>query len=298
MSAFETAVRPGELLTQIRIPPAAGHRDAFVAMAAGKESQSIVHVAVSLRIDGTIEAARIALGCVAARPVRASCGRACARRQARRAGGGLGRRERPRRDAIAGRRRERDRRLQARMWRRCWSNGRSSRRQSAGAAAVQPEPRDGSASQLELNGRPHAAEVEARRLLVHFLRTSAAHGDAHRLRHRQLRRLHGDPGRSRGQVLHAPRGAGGRLLAAHGRESHARGRQLSTTPAGIPRGARPAVRVLHPRDADERDLPARAQLRARPTTTSDTRSRATSAAVPAIRTSSARSGWRPRDATR
>jgi carbon-monoxide dehydrogenase medium subunit len=71
VSAFETAVRPGELLTEIRIPPAAGHCDAFVAMAAGKESQSIVHVAVSLRIDDTIEAARIALGCVASRPVRA-----------------------------------------------------------------------------------------------------------------------------------------------------------------------------------------------------------------------------------
>jgi carbon-monoxide dehydrogenase medium subunit len=72
VSAFETAVRTGELLTRIRIPSAAGRGDSFVAMAAGKESQSIVHVAASLQMDGTIEDARISLGCVAARPVRAT----------------------------------------------------------------------------------------------------------------------------------------------------------------------------------------------------------------------------------
>jgi carbon-monoxide dehydrogenase medium subunit len=72
-SPFTTAVRPGELLTRIRVPARArGGGDAFLAMAAGKESQSVVHVAASLRVGETVEDARIALGCVGPRPVRAS----------------------------------------------------------------------------------------------------------------------------------------------------------------------------------------------------------------------------------
>jgi aerobic-type carbon monoxide dehydrogenase small subunit (CoxS/CutS family) len=38
---------------------------------------------------------------------------------------------------------------------------------------VQPEPARRIGIRFELNGRPHAAEVEARRLLVHFLRDEA-----------------------------------------------------------------------------------------------------------------------------
>ena len=70
---FSTAVQQGELLTKIRIPQRGrGVGDAFVAMAAGKESQSIVHVAVSLRSSKTVEAAAIFIGCVGPRPIRAS----------------------------------------------------------------------------------------------------------------------------------------------------------------------------------------------------------------------------------
>jgi len=71
-SPFTTAVRTGELLTRIEIPALpAGGGDAFVAMAAGKESQSIVHVAVALRVGDAVEDARIAIGCVGPKPVRA-----------------------------------------------------------------------------------------------------------------------------------------------------------------------------------------------------------------------------------
>ena len=38
---------------------------------------------------------------------------------------------------------------------------------------MQPEPARRIGIRFELNGRPHAAEVEARRLLVHFLRDEA-----------------------------------------------------------------------------------------------------------------------------
>ena len=52
-TTFTTAVRPGELLTQIQIPARQrGRAETFAAMSAGKESKSIVHVAISLRWTG------------------------------------------------------------------------------------------------------------------------------------------------------------------------------------------------------------------------------------------------------
>jgi carbon-monoxide dehydrogenase medium subunit len=72
VTSFTTAVGTGEVLKAIRFPPRrVGEGDAFVAMSAGKESQSIVHAAASIRLDGPIEHARVALGCVAPAPVRA-----------------------------------------------------------------------------------------------------------------------------------------------------------------------------------------------------------------------------------
>ena len=70
---FTTAVRHGELLTSIRVPRRRlGQGEAFVAMSAGKESQSIVHVAASVQVNGLVEEARVVLGCVAPRPLRAA----------------------------------------------------------------------------------------------------------------------------------------------------------------------------------------------------------------------------------
>jgi aerobic carbon-monoxide dehydrogenase medium subunit len=72
-TTFTTAVRTGELLTRIRIPARRpGEADTFAAMSAGKESKSIVHVAVSLRLADSVTDARIVLGCVSPRPLRAT----------------------------------------------------------------------------------------------------------------------------------------------------------------------------------------------------------------------------------
>ena len=72
-STFSTAVRPGELLTAVRVPRLpAGTGDAFLAMSAGKESQSIVHVTASVTLDDVVTAARVAVGCVGPRPVQAT----------------------------------------------------------------------------------------------------------------------------------------------------------------------------------------------------------------------------------
>jgi carbon-monoxide dehydrogenase medium subunit len=68
---YMTAVAPGELLTKITIPPASGG-DGFAAVAIGKDGTGIVTAAATLSGNGTVEAARIAIGCVAAVPVRAT----------------------------------------------------------------------------------------------------------------------------------------------------------------------------------------------------------------------------------
>jgi aerobic carbon-monoxide dehydrogenase medium subunit len=68
---YMTAVAPGELLTQISVPAASGG-DGFAAVAIGKDGTGIVTAAATLTGDGTIESARVALGCVAAVPVRAT----------------------------------------------------------------------------------------------------------------------------------------------------------------------------------------------------------------------------------
>lgn len=70
---YMTAVEPGELLTRIRIPaPAAGEGGGFASMTIGKEGTGIVNVAARVRVNGTITEPRVAIGCVAAVPVRAT----------------------------------------------------------------------------------------------------------------------------------------------------------------------------------------------------------------------------------
>ena len=66
LGVYFTAAGPGELLTRIAIPPARG--DGFASVPIGKDGTCIVNAAATL--DG--EAPRIAIGCVAAVPARAS----------------------------------------------------------------------------------------------------------------------------------------------------------------------------------------------------------------------------------
>ncbi len=62
---YLTAVKPGELLTSVRIPAKGGARDGWASVTLGKEGTGIVNVAATVS-NGT---ARIAIGCVAATPV-------------------------------------------------------------------------------------------------------------------------------------------------------------------------------------------------------------------------------------
>jgi carbon-monoxide dehydrogenase medium subunit len=62
---FVTAVRPGELLTTVRIAAKGDARDGWAGVTLGRDGTGIVNVAATVT-DGT---ARIAIGCVAATPV-------------------------------------------------------------------------------------------------------------------------------------------------------------------------------------------------------------------------------------
>ena len=66
---------------------------------------------------------------------------------------------------------------------------------------------------ITVNGHTDSHEVEPRLLLVHYIRDVLG-PDRHprRLRHEQLRRVHGSDGRQGREVVHAARGAGGRGL--------------------------------------------------------------------------------------
>ena len=88
-------------------------------------------------------------------------------------------------------------------------------------------------------------------LLVHFIRETAR-PDRHPLglRHVQLRRLRGADGRPAGQVVHHPRRHVRRARDPHRRVARGR-RPARPDPAGLPRDARAAVRLLHARDADD-----------------------------------------------
>jgi len=70
---YETAVAPGEMLTSVRIPPPAPDGgDGFASLTIGKDGTGIVNVAASLRLIGSLSRVRVAIGCVAAVPVRAT----------------------------------------------------------------------------------------------------------------------------------------------------------------------------------------------------------------------------------
>jgi carbon-monoxide dehydrogenase medium subunit len=68
IGVYVTAVREGELLTKISVPPASGAGDGFSGVTVGAHGTYVVDAAATVYSEGV----RIAIGCVAATPVRAS----------------------------------------------------------------------------------------------------------------------------------------------------------------------------------------------------------------------------------
>jgi aerobic carbon-monoxide dehydrogenase medium subunit len=67
LGVYLTAVGEGELLTTVNVPPSSGAGDGFAGLTVGKHGTYVVNAAASVSGD----AARIAIGCVGASPVRA-----------------------------------------------------------------------------------------------------------------------------------------------------------------------------------------------------------------------------------
>ncbi len=72
LGVYMTAAGPGELLTRISIPAPDGQADGFAVVPIGKDGTPIVSAAACVRANGSIESARVAVGCVDAVPVRLS----------------------------------------------------------------------------------------------------------------------------------------------------------------------------------------------------------------------------------
>jgi len=68
LGVYMTAVGEGELLTKVNVPPSSGAGDGFAGVTIGKHGTYIVDAAATLSGDDV----RIALGCVAATPIRAT----------------------------------------------------------------------------------------------------------------------------------------------------------------------------------------------------------------------------------
>ena len=154
-------------------------------------------------------------------------------------------------------------------------------RRSRWPARPEPRRRRHMEIKMNVNGTAQAADVEPRQLLVHVIREELApHRHARRLRHHQLRRLHGAPGRHAGEVMHDVRRPG-RRASRSPRSRDCAGGRAPSDPGRVQRTPRPAMRLLHTGDDARRRGPHRARTRPRATTTSGGRSRGTSAGAPA-----------------
>ena len=68
---FRTAVGPGELLTSITLPPPAGAAVGYESLQLAADSWALARAVALVRANGTVSEVRVVLGCVAATPVRA-----------------------------------------------------------------------------------------------------------------------------------------------------------------------------------------------------------------------------------
>ncbi len=68
VGVYVTAVGEGELLTRIGVPPSGGAGDGFAGVTIGRHGTYVVNAAATVSHEG----ARVAIGCVAATPVRAA----------------------------------------------------------------------------------------------------------------------------------------------------------------------------------------------------------------------------------
>ena len=301
-----TTLQPNEIVTEVRVP-SPGRRAAGTYLKLERKVGDYATVAVAVHVsfadDDTVERAGIALTGVGPTNLRArraedALQRARARRRGDRRGGAA-----RGRGGAAVRRHPRHGRLQA-------EHGAGLHRARAAQGArpgrrLRSEPGCGGGAQDDAPGHGHrqrdaavgrgGAAAPARALPA---RDAVPHGDAHRLRHDELRRVHRPRRRHAREVVHVP-GRSGRRPRGHDRRGPRRPRRAARAPGGLQGGARPAVRVLHAGDDARRPRRCSRRTPTRAPRRSAGRSPGTSAAAPATRTSSrpcsGRRASRPRE---
>ena len=167
LGVYMTQAGPGELLTRITVPAADGRGDGFAIVPIGRDGTAIVNAAACVRANGTIQEARVALGCVDAVPVRQRARVAPRRRRpaesaVKEAAKGIASSLDPPSDVHA------SARLPATPRRGRRGPGR--RRGSREGPPVSAQPVTCAFVTVTVNGTTYEREVDARRLLVHFLR--------------------------------------------------------------------------------------------------------------------------------
>ena len=154
LGVYMTAVGEGELLLAISVPAAAKAADGFASITIGRDGTCIANAAASLAGGET----RIALGCVDAVPVLLSP-HGSDEESVRQGGRRRGPRSSVRRARLGGLPAPPRRRLR-----------RARGRAGGGERGVSVEPVTSRTISVEVNGDVYERDVDARRLLVHFIR--------------------------------------------------------------------------------------------------------------------------------
>ena len=253
---YQTCIGDAEILVEVRVPIRPGQSSAYTKVKRRVGDWAVAGVGVALRLDGgdghrgrhrAHGRRRGALRRRRGRGVPAR--RAGDGRGVRRGGPDRGRAQQP--DGGPAR----PRRLQAPPGRRARRPGAAQRRRRARVRG--PRRRADVQITVTVNGVAQTRDVEPRLLLVHFLRDELGLTGTHWcVRHLQLRRVRRAVRRPAGQVVHGARRDGAGPRGPHRRGARQQ-RRARPRPAGVQRLSRPAVRVLHARDDDDRSRPAR-----------------------------------------
>ena len=245
LGVYLTAVGEGELLLSVSVPAAAKAADGFASITIGRDGTCIANAAASLSGGAT----RIALGCVDAVPILVTPAAAD---------------EASVREAVAGAGLEPPSDVHASA---------DYRRHLAGVCAVRAvqqadgertvsvdEPARSRTISVEVNGDVYEREVDARRLLVHFIRDDIDLTGTHigcDTGNCGACTIHLDGQAVKSCMLLAVQADGAKIATVEGLA--AGDGELSAAAAVVLRAPRAPVRLLHARDADERVRAARAE---------------------------------------
>ena len=244
LGVYMTVVGEGELLLSVSVPAAANAADGFSSITIGRDGTCLANAAASLAGDSV----RIALGCVDAVPVLLTP-TSSDENSVRQAVEDASARSAVRRARLRGLSPPPGRRLRG-----------ARRRAGAGARQVSAEPATSRTISVDVNGDVYERDVDARRLLVHFIRDELELTGTHigcDTGNCGACTVHLDGQAVKSCMLLAVQADGAKVRTVEGLAPSRRRAEPAAAVLLLP--PRPPVRLLHARDADERLGAARAE---------------------------------------